>query len=162
MGWAHGAIYAAGGPGGRGRSLARARSSQGQQEAGAAGYFNKMKENLIIGSRGSKLARWQSEWVKARLGALYPQLAVSIEIIKTSGDVLKDAPLTVIGGQGVFTKELEEALLSGRIDLAVHSLKALPTILPEKLSIAAITKREDTRDALVMREGSALAEPSLR
>lgn len=121
-----------------------------------------MKEILIIGSRGSKLALWQSEWVKARLGALYPQLAVSIEIIKTSGDVLKDAPLTVIGGQGVFTKELEEALLSGRIDLAVHSLKDLPTILPERLTIAAITKREDTRDALVMREGSALAAPSLR
>jgi hydroxymethylbilane synthase len=75
---------------------------------------------------------------------------------------LKDAPLTVIGGQGVFTKELEEALLSGRIDLAVHSLKDLPTILPERLTIAAITKREDTRDALVMRAGSALAEPSLR
>jgi hydroxymethylbilane synthase len=121
-----------------------------------------MKDKLIIGSRGSKLALWQSEWVKARLCALNPQLTVSIEIIKTSGDVLKDAPLAVIGGKGVFTKELEEALLDGRIDLAVHSLKDLPTILPDGLTIAAITEREDTRDALVLRAGFALDSPSLK
>ncbi len=121
-----------------------------------------MKETLTIGSRGSKLALWQAEWVKARLGAFHPQLEVSIEIIKTSGDVLKDAPLSLIGGKGVFTKELEEALLDGRIDLAVHSLKDLPTILPESLTIAAITEREDTRDALVLRRGFALKNPSLK
>jgi hydroxymethylbilane synthase len=120
-----------------------------------------MKESLIIGSRGSKLALWQSEWVRARLRALYPQLEVAIEIIKTSGDVLKDAPLSVIGGKGVFTKELEEALLDGRIDLAVHSLKDLPTVLPDSLTIAVITEREDTRDALVLRAGFTLASPSL-
>jgi hydroxymethylbilane synthase len=120
-----------------------------------------MKASLVIGSRGSKLALWQSEWVRARLGALYPQLVVTIEIIKTSGDVLKDAPLSLIGGKGVFTKELEEALLDRRIDLAVHSLKDLPTVLPDNLTIAVITEREDTRDALVLRAGFSLAAPSL-
>ena len=121
-----------------------------------------MKDCLIIGSRGSRLALWQAEWVKAQLGALYPNLAVNIEIIKTSGDVLKDAPLSLIGGKGVFTKELEEALLDGRIDLAVHSLKDLPTILPDNLTIAAITEREDTRDALVLRAGFNLSSASLK
>jgi hydroxymethylbilane synthase len=121
-----------------------------------------MKERLIIGSRGSKLALWQAEWVRTELCALYPQLEVVIEIIKTSGDVMKDAPLAVIGGKGVFTKELEEALLDNRIDLAVHSLKDLPTILPGGLCIAAITEREDTRDALVLRAGLSLNSPSLK
>jgi hydroxymethylbilane synthase len=121
-----------------------------------------MKDRLIIGSRGSKLALWQSEWVKARLRELHPQLAVSIEIIKTSGDVLKHEPLSVIGGKGVFTKELEEALLDGRIDLAVHSLKDLPTILPQGLTIAAISEREDARDALVLRAGYEIEQPSIR
>lgn len=121
-----------------------------------------MKDRLIIGSRGSRLALWQAEWVKDRLDRLHPQTQVSIEIIKTSGDVLKDAPLSVIGGQGVFTKELEGALLGKRIDLAVHSLKDLPTIVPDGLTIAAITEREDARDALVLREGLNLALPSIR
>lgn len=121
-----------------------------------------MQDCLVIGSRGSKLALWQAEWVATQLRTLYPQLEVRIEIIKTSGDVLKDAPLTVIGGKGVFTKELEEALLTERIDLAVHSLKDLPTILPDRLTIAAIAEREDTRDALVLRANSSLALPSLK
>jgi len=112
-----------------------------------------MSRPLIIGSRGSKLALWQAEQARARLQALNPQLKVHIEIIKTTGDVKND-PLSVIGGKGVFTKELEDALLDGRIDLAVHSLKDLPTILPEGLSIAAICEREDPRDALVLRSGS--------
>jgi hydroxymethylbilane synthase len=118
-----------------------------------------MKTRLIIGSRGSKLALWQAEWVKARLDELHPQVEVTIEIIKTSGDQLKHEPLSVIGGQGVFTKELEEALLDRRIDLAVHSLKDLPTLLPAGLLIAAITQREDTRDALVLREDQSFAQP---
>ncbi len=109
-----------------------------------------MKSPLIIGSRGSRLALWQAEWVKSALAARHPHLEIHIEIIKTSGDVLKD-PLSVIGGQGVFTKEIEEALLDERIDVAVHSLKDLPTALPEKLTLAAITEREDARDALVLR-----------
>src|SRR5215213_214535 len=121
-----------------------------------------MKNRLVIGSRGSKLALWQSEWVRSSLIALHPQLEVHIEIIKTTGDVLKDAPLTVIGGKGVFTKEIEEALLDERIDLAVHSLKDLPTVLPEGLSIAAVTEREDARDALILRAGLPLERPSIR
>jgi hydroxymethylbilane synthase len=121
-----------------------------------------MKTRLTIGSRGSKLALWQAEWVRARLSELHPQSEVSIEIIKTTGDVLKHEPLAVIGGRGVFTKELEEALLDGRIDLAVHSLKDLPTQLPAGLLIAAITKREDARDALVLRDGLTFAQqPSI-
>jgi hydroxymethylbilane synthase len=109
-----------------------------------------MKNTLVIGSRGSKLALTQSQMVKTELESLHPSLAVRVEIIKTSGDANTD-PLSLIGGKGVFTKELEEALLDGRIDLAVHSLKDLPTIIPEGLLIAAICKREDPRDALVLR-----------
>ncbi|MCA1594215.1 MAG: hydroxymethylbilane synthase [Acidobacteria bacterium] len=82
-------------------------------------------KNLVIGSRGSKLALWQAEWVRAQLSALDPRVEVRIEIIKTSGDVMRDVPLAIIGGQGVFTKELETALLDRRIDIAVHSLKDL-------------------------------------
>lgn len=110
-----------------------------------------MKRSLVIGSRGSRLALWQSEQAQARLLALDPTLEVRIEIIKTTGDVKHD-PLSVIGGKGVFTKELEDALLDGRIDIAVHSLKDLPTILPDNLIIAAICEREDPRDALVLRD----------
>ena len=110
-----------------------------------------MSRSLVIGSRGSKLALWQAEQAKARLLALYPEIDVRIEIIKTTGDVKTD-PLSVIGGKGVFTKELEDALLDGRIDLAVHSLKDLPTLLPDDLGISAICKRDDPRDALVVRD----------
>lgn len=120
-----------------------------------------MKDRLIIGSRGSKLALWQAKWVRARLSALYPQTEIRIEIIKTSGDVLKDAPLSVIGGKGVFTREIEEALLDSSIDLAVHSLKDLPTSLPAGLTIAVIPEREDARDALVLRSGFFLERPSI-
>jgi hydroxymethylbilane synthase len=116
-----------------------------------------MSRALVIGSRGSKLALWQAEAVRQRL---LPQNDVRIEIIKTTGDVKND-PLSVIGGKGVFTKELEDALLDGRIDLAVHSLKDLPTILPEGLSISAICEREDARDALVLRAGFEVEHASL-
>ena len=109
------------------------------------------KNVLIIGSRGSRLALWQAEQAKARLLELNPGLLGEIEIIKTTGDVKSD-PLSVIGGKGVFTKELEEALLDKRIDVAVHSLKDLPTIVPEGLTIGAICEREDPRDALVLRK----------
>jgi len=108
-----------------------------------------MSRQLVIGSRGSKLALWQAEQARARLAGF----DVRIEVIKTTGDVKSD-PLSVIGGKGVFTKELEDALLDGRIDIAVHSLKDLPTILPEGLSITAICEREDPRDALVLAAGS--------
>lgn len=112
-----------------------------------------MSRQLVIGSRGSKLALWQAEQARESLLRLNPELDVRIEIIKTTGDVKSD-PLSVIGGKGVFTKELEEALLDRRIDIAVHSLKDLPTILPETLTISAICEREDPRDALVLRAGS--------
>jgi hydroxymethylbilane synthase len=108
-----------------------------------------MKDHLVIGSRGSKLALTQAQMVKTQLESLQPALAIRIEIIKTSGDV-NNEPLAVIGGQGVFTKELEEALLDRRIDVAVHSLKDLPTIIPPGLLLAAICKRDDPRDALVL------------
>ncbi|HEY0099813.1 MAG TPA: hydroxymethylbilane synthase [Pyrinomonadaceae bacterium] len=120
-----------------------------------------MREHFIIGSRGSKLALWQSEWVRSRLRELRPEAEIRIEVIKTSGDVMLNVPLAVIGGKGVFTKELEEALLAGEIDLAVHSLKDLPTTLPDDLAITSITEREDARDALVLREGVAARHNSL-
>ena len=119
-----------------------------------------MSRALVIGSRGSKLALWQAKTARQRLLDLNPQIEVRIEIIKTTGDVKND-PLSVIGGKGVFTKELEDALLDGRIDLAVHSLKDLPTILPEGLSISAICEREDARDALVLRSGFEVEHASL-
>lgn len=107
---------------------------------------------LRIGSRGSKLALWQAEWVKTRLEeAGHPS---TIQIIKTTGDKILDVPLAKIGGKGLFTKEIEEALLDGRVDLAVHSLKDLPTELPPGLALACIPQREDPRDAMV---GSPLA-----
>jgi hydroxymethylbilane synthase len=113
----------------------------------------RMSRPLIIGSRGSKLALWQAEHARERLLLLDRQTNIHIEVIKTTGDVKKE-PLSVIGGKGVFTKELEDALLDGRIDVAVHSLKDLPTILPEGLSITAICEREDPRDALVLAANS--------
>ena len=129
---------------------------------GATSSALKNRDHLIIGSRGSRLALWQAEWVKAKLASLHPQVKVHLEIVKTSGDVMKDVPLAIIGGRGVFTKELEEALLDGRIDVAVHSLKDLPTTIHPELRIAAITEREDAHDALVLRSDLAVENPSLR
>src|SRR6266498_4971421 len=119
-----------------------------------------MKDHLVIGSRGSKLALTQAGMIKAELETLNPSIEIRIEIITTSGD-LKTDPLSIIGGKGVFTKELEEALLDGRIDIAVHSLKDLPTLIPEGLAIAAICKREDPRDALVLNDKVKSSMPSL-
>jgi hydroxymethylbilane synthase len=108
---------------------------------------------LVIASRGSELALWQAHWVEAALVALGH--ACRIEIIKTTGDRITDVPLAQVGGKGLFTKEIEEALLDGRADLAVHSLKDLPTELPEGLALAAVPEREDARDAVV---GKRLAD----
>jgi hydroxymethylbilane synthase len=102
---------------------------------------------LVIGSRGSQLALWQARWIAARLAEAGHE--TRIEIIKTTGDKITDVPLAKVGTKGLFTKEIEEALLDGRIDLAVHSLKDLPTELPAGLTIAAIPPREDARDAIV-------------
>jgi len=120
-----------------------------------------MKSTLVIGSRGSKLALWQANHIKGKLSELQPNLEIHVEIIKTTGDVRPD-PLSVIGGQGVFTKELEDSLLKGQIDLAVHSLKDLPTVLPEQLVIAAIGQREDARDALVLPANANASIDSLK
>lgn len=119
-----------------------------------------MSRQLVIGSRGSKLALWQAEQARASLLRLHPELDVRIEIIKTTGDV-KSEPLSVIGGKGVFTKEIEDALLDGRVDVAVHSLKDLPAVLAEGLTITAICEREDPRDALVLRSGSKVDAAAL-
>lgn len=109
-----------------------------------------MNRNLIIGSRGSKLALWQAEYIKTRLEATFPQIPVKIEIIKTTGDILQSVSLAKISGKGAFTKEIEEALLRREVDLAVHSLKDLPTRMPENLEIRAITERESPFDAVVL------------
>jgi hydroxymethylbilane synthase len=102
---------------------------------------------FVIGSRGSKLALWQARWIEARLREAGRE--TRIEIIKTTGDTISDVALAQVGSKGIFTKEIEEALLDGAIDLAVHSLKDLPTELPAGLALAAVPEREDPRDALV-------------
>ena len=114
-----------------------------------------MKTHLVIGSRGSKLALWQAQSIRKLISRFHPEVTAEVEIIKTTGDV-KIEPLSVIGGKGVFTKELEDALIVGRIDLAVHSLKDLPTNLPDQLTIAAVCEREDARDAIVLRKEQSL------
>jgi len=104
---------------------------------------------LTIGSRGSELALWQARWVQDGLKERFRGLEISLAIIKTTGDKILDAPLAKIGDKGLFTKEIEEALLERRIDLAVHSLKDLPTDLPEGLTLGAVCKREDVRDVFI-------------
>lgn len=108
-----------------------------------------MKEKITIGSRGSALALWQTNWVKGELQKYFPLLKIEVEIIKTTGDKILDSPLSKIGDKGLFTKELESALLENQIDLAVHSLKDVPTKLPDGLLIAAVAKREDSRDVFI-------------
>jgi hydroxymethylbilane synthase len=121
---------------------------------------------IVIGSRGSQLALWQARHVAARLKELGEQ--TRIEVIKTTGDKITDVPLAPVGGKGLFTKEIEEALLAGAIDLAVHSLKDVPAELPAGLTLAAFPEREDPRDALVgrtlaqLRSGDKVGTSSLR
>src|SRR5260370_22341333 len=121
---------------------------------------------LVIGSRGSQLALWQARWVQSRLRGLGSE--GRIEIIKTTGDKVQSVPLSSVGGKGLFTKEIEEALLARQVDLAVHSLKDLPTAIPAGLQITAIPEREDPRDAIVGRrlaeliEGAKVGTSSLR
>ena len=112
---------------------------------------------VVIGTRGSQLALWQANWVRSTLERVHAGLSVEIKVIKTKGDLIVDRSLPELGasGKGLFTKELEEEMLDGRIDLAVHSLKDLPTELPAGLEISAISEREDVRDALVARKGIA-------
>ena len=119
-----------------------------------------MRRNIHIGTRGSKLALWQANWVQSQLQKQYPQLTIQIVIIKTKGDKILDVPLAKVGGKGLFVKEIEEALLDGRIDLAVHSMKDMPAELPAGLSIGAIPKREKSQDVLVSRGGSLADMPT--
>ena len=114
------------------------------------------RSTLILGTRGSKLAVHQSQWVQARLQELAPGLTISLQRIQTSGDKILDVPLAKIGGKGLFVKEIEDALLSREIDLAVHSMKDVPTALPEGLDILCVPPREDPRDALITRDGCRL------
>jgi len=113
---------------------------------------------LILVSRGSPLALQQSNWVKAELERRVAGLLVKIVKVRTTGDRMRSQPLPQIGGKGLFTREIEEALLARRAHLAVHSLKDLPTELPPELILAAVPQREDPRDALVSRESQKLAE----
>lgn len=108
-----------------------------------------MRKKIVIGTRSSKLALWQAEYVADRLRKQYEGLEVELMHIVTKGDKILDVPLAKIGGKGLFTKELEVAMLEKRVDLAVHSLKDMPTVLPTGLSLTTITKRLDCGDALV-------------
>ena len=113
---------------------------------------------LRIGTRGSPLARAQATMVRAQLASAHglPAEAFELKIIRTSGDVIQDRPLAEVGGKGLFTKEIEEALIAGQIDLAVHSAKDLPTLLPDGLAIVAALPREDPRDVFISRKAKTL------
>lgn len=119
-----------------------------------------MKNKIIIGTRGSKLALWQAEWIKSELQKLNPDLEIELNKIKTTGDKILDVPLAKIGGKGLFVKEIEEALLKGEADIAVHSMKDVPTDLPEGLHLAVITKREDPRDAFISQKPEVISQKS--
>jgi hydroxymethylbilane synthase len=106
-------------------------------------------KKLVIATRGSQLALWQSNHIKAVLEEQNPGLEVELNVIVTTGDRIQDKALSKIGGKGLFLKELEEAMLRGEAQIAVHSLKDVPTVMPEGLLLAAITEREDCRDALL-------------
>lgn len=117
-----------------------------------------MKQGMRIGTRGSKLALQQTTWVRDRIAARYPGLPLKVIRIRTTGDKITDVPLAKVGGKGLFVKEIEEALLRRKIDLAVHSMKDVTTELPPGLHLGAITEREDPRDVLVSRDGRRLEE----
>jgi hydroxymethylbilane synthase len=108
-------------------------------------------KQLRIGTRASQLALWQANWVKSELEARYPGMEVTLMKIKTIGDKILDVPLAQVGGKGLFVKEIEEAMLRGEIDIAVHSMKDVPTEFPEGLGLYCITEREDPRDAVISR-----------
>ena len=115
-------------------------------------------KRIKIGTRGSKLALLQSAWVRKRIAQRHPGLHIEVARIKTTGDKITDVPLAQVGGKGLFVKEIEEALLRKEIDLAVHSMKDVPTELPSGLHLGAITEREDPRDVLISRGGQRLKQ----
>ena len=107
--------------------------------------------SIKIGTRGSKLALWQANWVKSALNQKFPRLNIELDIIKTQGDKILDVPLAQVGGKGLFVKEIEQALMDRRVDLAVHSMKDMPADIPEGLCIGAIPRRENPSDVLISR-----------
>jgi hydroxymethylbilane synthase len=107
------------------------------------------KNKIVIGTRGSKLALYQAEFIRSELKRLYPDLEIELSKIKTTGDKILDVPLANVGGKGLFVKEIEDALLKNEVDIAVHSMKDVPTEFPGGLHLAVICKREDPRDAFV-------------
>lgn len=115
-----------------------------------------MRDSLVIATRGSALARWQAEYVKTLLLSVQPDLSITLRVIRTRGDVIQDVPLAQVGGKGLFVKEIEEALLSGDADLAVHSVKDVPMILPDGLLLGCIPRRENPADCLLAREPCTL------
>jgi hydroxymethylbilane synthase len=117
-----------------------------------------MEKIIKIGTRGSKLALWQANWVKSALTAGHPSLSVELVPIKTKGDKILDVALAKVGGKGLFVKEIEEALLNGHIDLAVHSMKDMPAEIPKGLCIGAIPQRETPQDVLISRKGLLLSQ----
>lgn len=116
------------------------------------------KKTIKIGTRGSKLALWQAETVKSELEKAHPTLQFELKIIKTKGDKILDVALSKIGDKGLFTKEIEQALYDNNIDLAVHSLKDLPTELPENLIVGGMLKRAEVRDVFISKDGRKLAD----
>ena len=118
----------------------------------------KMPSKIIIGTRGSALALWQTRWIQNNLQKLVSECRFEVKRIKTRGDKILYAPLAQIGGKGLFVKELELALLNGEIDMAVHSMKDMPTMLPDGLTIGAIVQRADPSDALVSHKGFKFAD----
>lgn len=116
-----------------------------------------MPKPIKIGTRASMLALWQANWVKSEIEKRHG-LTIELVKIKTTGDKITDVPLAMVGGKGLFVKEIEEALLAKDVDLAVHSMKDVPTFFPEGLHLKAITRREDARDVLISRDGEKLAE----
>ena len=117
-----------------------------------------MNNPIKIGTRGSKLALWQADWVKSVLKKKFPSIPVELNIIKTRGDKILDVPLARVGGKGLFVKEIEEALLARRIDIAVHSMKDMPADMPAGLCIGAVPERENPGDVFISRSGAKFSE----
>jgi hydroxymethylbilane synthase len=117
-----------------------------------------LPRTIRIGTRGSKLALAQTHWVKAQVQARHADLSIEVVVIKTTGDKLKDVPLAQVGGKGLFIKEIEEALLAGEVDLAVHSLKDMPAEMPPGCVLGAVPPREDCRDAFISQRYASLGE----
>jgi len=116
------------------------------------------RDKIVIGTRGSMLALWQAEYVQRELMKACPGATVTLTKIKTTGDMILDVPLAKVGGKGLFVKEIEEAMLRGEIDLAVHSMKDVPTALPEPLHLSCMPEREDPRDAFLSKNYARFTE----